>query len=243
MPNAHTQSQASASCTPRRWLHSYLRKLRGAGEQRLPVPGPVEAGVSWLGAFLGIFAVSGLNQVLKPILETSILIPSLGATAVLLFGVPESKLSQPRNVMCGQLVSATIGIATRNVLGSVLWLSAPVGMSLALLAMRLLAITHPPGLCVVLYMVVNTMGSSWWSMQWVTHHHRCLCVTMLRNTGGATALFAASAITPAPWAGWMFLPAIMLSTTIMLLIALLINNVRPMATYPRYWWGANGVFK
>lgn len=98
------------------------------------------------GAFLGIFAVAGINQALEPIMDTTLLIPSLGATAVLIFGVPESKLSQPRNVLVGQWMSAVIGIATRNVLGSVLWLSGPVGMSLALLAMRLTSTTHPPGM-------------------------------------------------------------------------------------------------
>lgn len=115
------------------------------------------------GAFLGIFAVAGINQALEPVMDTSLLIPSLGATAVLVFGVPESKLSQPRNVLCGQVLSAIVGIATRNVLGSVLWVSAPVGMSLALLAMRLTSTTHPPGALLVVAVHHDTLPA----------HRRC----------------------------------------------------------------------
>lgn len=177
------------------------------------------------GAFLGIFAVAGINQALESVLDTSLLIPSLGATAVLIFGVPESKLSQPRNVLLGQMISAIVGIATRNVLGSVLWVSAPVGMSLALLAMRLTSTTHPPG----------AKGPSCSEQQPVPDQPPC--------AGGATALIAASAVTPAPWAGWMFLPAVTLSTIVLLIVALLVNNVLTMVSYPRYWWGADGIFR
>lgn len=45
----------------------------------------------------------------------------------------------------GQVLSAVVGCCMRLALGKVLWLSAPLGMSLALVAMMLTRTTHPPG--------------------------------------------------------------------------------------------------
>jgi CBS domain-containing membrane protein len=60
--------------------------------------------------------------------------------------VPESKLSQPWNVIGGQVVSAVVGILVRLALASrVPWLANALGMSLALVAQQLLTMVHPPG--------------------------------------------------------------------------------------------------
>ena len=60
-------------------------------------------------------------------------------------GVPESKLSQPRNFLGGQVVSAVVGCVARLILGRVLWLSSAAGMAASLLAMQLTSTLHPPG--------------------------------------------------------------------------------------------------
>lgn len=127
------------------WAKAYVHKFRGGLDTRLPVPRPFELLWSWLGAFLGILAVSGLNELLFPHVKTTLLVPSFGASAVLLFGVMESKLAQPRNFIGGQILSAVVGLVVRMGLGNMLWLSAPLGMSLALLLMQLTSTTHPPG--------------------------------------------------------------------------------------------------
>lgn len=49
--------------------------------------------------FLGILWIAGINRYTLPDLDMRILNPTFGASAVLLFGVPESKLSQPRNFL------------------------------------------------------------------------------------------------------------------------------------------------
>lgn len=46
-PSAPNTSQDHL-CSPRRWIVSYLSKLRGAKEQRMPVPGVLELFVAWL---------------------------------------------------------------------------------------------------------------------------------------------------------------------------------------------------
>jgi hypothetical protein len=53
-------------------------------------------------------------------------------------------MAQPRNFVCGQILSAIIGITVRVIIPKP-WIAAPVGMSLALFAMQLTRTTHPPG--------------------------------------------------------------------------------------------------
>lgn len=124
---------------------SYLRKWRGGMDTSLPRPPPLELFFSWLGAFCGILLVAGLNQLLTPQVNLPLLVASFGASAVLIFGVTESKMAQPRNFIGGQVISALVGCSIRAAFHNLVWLSTAIGMSLALLAMQLTCTTHPPG--------------------------------------------------------------------------------------------------
>jgi CBS domain-containing membrane protein len=141
---------AGAPCVAR--VRAYLRKMGGGLDSALPLPQPIDAAVSTVGAFLGILAVAGVDAAIRGDAASDdesalpLLVYSLGASAVLLFGVPESKLSQPRNLLGGHIVSAAVGCTVRAALGArALWLTAAAGMSAALLAMELTSTVHPPG--------------------------------------------------------------------------------------------------
>ena len=73
----------------------------------LPVPPVLDMFWSFVGAFLSILAIAGLNQALVPSIGLSLLVASFGASAVLVFGVIESKLAQPRNFI-GKCLQATV---------------------------------------------------------------------------------------------------------------------------------------
>lgn len=123
---------------------SLPKKLKGGLDTRLPVPSWRNLFWSCLGAFLGIMAVCSLNQFASPEIDIAFLVGSFGASAVLVFAVLESKMSQPRNFLGGQVLSALVGVTTRVVIQQP-WIAGPVGMSLALLLMQLTSTTHPPG--------------------------------------------------------------------------------------------------
>lgn len=89
-------------------------------------------------------AVAALNEWVSPEINLPFLVGSFGASAVLIFAVVESKLSQPRNFVGGQTVSALVGVVVRLVIHEP-WIAEPVGMSLALVVMMLTSTTHPPG--------------------------------------------------------------------------------------------------
>jgi CBS-domain-containing membrane protein len=94
---------------------------------------------SGAGAVIGMSTVGGLA------IATGIplLIAPFGATAVLIFGQPRSVLAQPANVLGGYLVAALIGGAAM-VLFPGLWWAATIGVGLAIAAMLVLRVTHPP---------------------------------------------------------------------------------------------------
>lgn len=151
------------------WLSSYPKKFKGGLDTSLPFPPLSEVFWSWLGAFLGILAVSALNQWVTPEIDIALMVSergvrgvqwgrrrrgrgegvrarglrgwvqccstarfppvpcapvcgpqqgpppsprlsrctqvgSFGASAVLVFGMLESKMAQPRNFVGGQLI-------------------------------------------------------------------------------------------------------------------------------------------
>lgn len=68
-----------------------------------------------LGSLLGILAVSSLNQWVSPEIDLPFLVGSFGASAVLIFAVVESKLSQPRSVRTDLLLwAALLWIGSRH---------------------------------------------------------------------------------------------------------------------------------
>lgn len=109
-----------------------------------------------LGAGLGVL-LAGLLTHLFDGSNLPWLVAPLGASAVLVFGVPASPLAQPWAVVGGNTVSALVGIACMN------WLPLPpVGIAAAAVALAIgvmfaLRCLHPPGGAAALLMVLTGM--------------------------------------------------------------------------------------
>ncbi|MGB9846247.1 MAG: HPP family protein, partial [Desulfotomaculales bacterium] len=86
-----------------------------------------------------------------------LLVPSFGATAVLVYGAVNSPFAQPRNVVGGHLVSAATGVLVYQLIGSG-WLSLTLAVSLAILFMLLTRTVHPPGGATAFVAVWNGQG-------------------------------------------------------------------------------------
>lgn len=101
---------------------------------------------SWIGAFLGIYAVLICGQHLHlSSRESLFLIGSFGASAVLIYGAPSAELSQPRNLVGGHVLSAIIGVTVFMLIGESSIMASPLAVSLAIVAMHLTRTLHPPG--------------------------------------------------------------------------------------------------
>lgn len=87
---------------------------------------------------VGLLTLAGLTA----LTHEPFLIPPLAASMALIVGAPQLPLSQPRNVIGGQMASATVG-ALVGLVGHSLWLGALAG-ALALAAMMLCRMPHSP---------------------------------------------------------------------------------------------------
>ena len=139
--------------TPR--LMPYLRKMRGTTRGSPPRVSDVEVVWSWIGSFLGIGAVSLVSRVLAPVLDQGLMIGSLGASAVLVFGAPRSPLAQPRNLVGGHVLSALVGVVCFHYLGDS-GLAAALAVATAIALMHLSKTLHPPGGATALIAVIGS---------------------------------------------------------------------------------------
>jgi len=120
---------------------SKVKKILGIGQS---TANHSERLISALGGFLAIFCIIFISQSVLGLKESSIIIASMGATAVLLFAVPHSPLSQPWSVFGGHVISALIGVTFVQYSGTSI-LSASLAVGIAIGAMYYLRCLHPPG--------------------------------------------------------------------------------------------------
>ncbi|NUP97543.1 MAG: HPP family protein [Planctomycetaceae bacterium] len=141
-------------------LTDLIDRARGVPDRwRVPVRSGLRA-VSFKHAFwsglTGLFGILAIHFV-TTWSGQPLLIGSFGASAVLLFGVPDSALSQPRNLVGGHVLSALVAVATVALVGS-----GPLAIALAVgLSMFVMSLTrtlHPPGGATALIGVQGAAG-------------------------------------------------------------------------------------
>ena len=113
---------------------------------------PLFAGV---GAAIAIGLLSYLSATFQDI---ALLMAPFGATAVLVFGLPESPLAQAKNVIIGHLITAFIGVFFVQVIG-VSSFSLAIATGLGVSVMLLTKTTHPPAGANPLLIMLS--GQSW----------------------------------------------------------------------------------
>lgn len=109
---------------------------------------------STAGGFLGILLITVVTYQLIGADAAVIIVPSMGASAVLLFAVPHGKLSQPWALFGGHLISAMIGVACYQLIPQPA-LAAALAVGLAIGAMHITHCMHPPGGATALAAVIG----------------------------------------------------------------------------------------
>lgn len=180
-------------------LLNYFEKMRGGKTVPPRAPGH-EIFWSSLGSFLGILTVYFVGHLQGLQLEENLfLIGSFGASAVLLYAIPNSPFAQPRNLILGHVLSATAGVSCMMLLKDNIAITAAAAVSLSIVFMHLSRSLHPPG--------------------------------------GATALIAVIGGDNIHALGyWYVITPIGLGALLMLIIALLVNNLSQHRRYPQYWF-------
>ena len=128
------------------WLDKFLPKPNTAsGREQLRAGIGAIVGLM-LTAFLSYFFLSGKSGM-------AFLVAPMGASSVLLFGVPASPLAQPWSVFGGNVVSAIVGVTCASLIDNPM-LAAPLAGGFAIVCMFLLRCLHPPGGAVALTAVL-----------------------------------------------------------------------------------------
>ena len=116
-----------------------MDKLKGDGAALPPRPSLQAAAIAWVGGFIAIAAVALTGDFMAWVL----MLGSFGASCVLIFGFPDAPFSQPRNAVCGHVLSSFVGLVFLHLFGPEWWsVAAAVGTAIAL--MMLTRTVHPP---------------------------------------------------------------------------------------------------
>ena len=105
---------------------------------------------SWFGSFLAIAVTAYLSAKTN----SPLLMAPFGATSVLIFGVPDSPLAQPRNLIGGNLIAAVVSLTILHLFGSEPW---TMGMAVAtsIGMMQFTGTLHPPSGAVALVIMMT----------------------------------------------------------------------------------------
>ncbi len=136
-------------------VENYFFKIRGS-KRSVALDRPHHKHIlwSWFGSFIGIAATAYLSVKTG----TPLLMAPFGATSVLIFGVPDSPLAQPRNVIGGNFIAALVSLTILHLFGSEPWAMA-MAVATAIGMMQLTGTVHPPSGAVAL--VVMMSKASW----------------------------------------------------------------------------------
>ncbi|KAJ5562848.1 HPP-domain-containing protein [Penicillium sp. DV-2018c] len=160
---------------------------------------------SFLGAFAGLCVVQVIFNYSHYFTDRGVpgLIASYGASAVLVYGAIESPLAQPRALIFGHFFSALVGICVTK-------LFSLMPNEEKFNQLRWLAASLSSAIAIVVMQITET-----------TH-----------PPAGATALLPA--VDLAVWdMSWYYLPVILLSSVLILAVALIVNNIQ--RRYPVFW--------
>lgn len=125
----------------KKWLVTYLSKIKGRMDEN-PMAQVEFPELFWssLASLIGI----GLIALLASLYWEPLVLTSFGSSAALVYGACHAPLSQPRNLVGGQVISAFSGVFTYQLWGDQWWAMA-VAVALAVALMLLTGTLHPPG--------------------------------------------------------------------------------------------------
>jgi CBS domain-containing membrane protein len=110
---------------------------------------------TFIGSFVGIASIGFLNSQILSVSDNLFLVGSFGATSVLIYGVINSPLAQPRNLIGGHVLSAIIGV-TVSLLVKEVWFAAALAVSLSIVVMQITKTLHPPGGATALIAIIGS---------------------------------------------------------------------------------------
>ena len=143
----------------------WLNRARRFLDIELEYVSTAEKLVATIGGFVGITLIAYISYQVTGAMGAALIVPSMGATAVLVFAVPHGKLSQPWPLIGGNLISAVVGVSCYKLIPDP-FIAAGLAVGLAIGSMHLMSCVHPPGGATALAAVIggpaiNSLGYSY----------------------------------------------------------------------------------
>lgn len=135
-------------------MKAFLDKMKG-GAQSPPRMSLHEILCSFLGGFFGIGACAFLSRHFFEPRDLVLIIGSMGASAVLVYGAIKSPLAQPRNLIGGHVISGLVGVLSFQLMPQDIVLASALAVSLAIAVMGATKTLHPPGGATALIAVIG----------------------------------------------------------------------------------------
>jgi CBS domain-containing membrane protein len=110
---------------------------------------------TFVGSFVGIGLIGYSQSRSFSELDNLFLIGSFGASSVLIYGVIQSPLAQPRNLVGGHLIAAFVGVTIRYLIPEV-WLACALAVSISIVLMQITRTLHPPGGATALIAIIGS---------------------------------------------------------------------------------------
>lgn len=129
---------------PRRIIRKQYRKARYILYRETLID-TKEHVLTFIGSFVGIGLIGLLNSKYLVASDNLFLIGSFGASSVLVYGLINSPLAQPRNLIGGHVICAIIGVTVFKLFSAELWMACALAVSLSIVAMQITKTLHPPG--------------------------------------------------------------------------------------------------
>lgn len=119
---------------------------------------PIDHLWTFLGAFFGISLIGFIQHYELPLSDHVFLIGSFGASAVLIYGVTNSPLAQPRNLFGGHLIGAFVGVCVAKLIPSpnLIWIASGLAVASCIVLMQISKTLHPPGGATALIAVIGS---------------------------------------------------------------------------------------
>jgi CBS domain-containing membrane protein len=115
-----------------------------------------DQGITFLGSFVGVGLIGILTTLHLGAHDNLFLIGSFGASSVLIYGIVNSPLAQPRNLIGGHVICALVGVTVQLLIPEETWLAASLAVSISIVMMQITKTLHPPGGATAL---IATIGS------------------------------------------------------------------------------------
>jgi CBS-domain-containing membrane protein len=149
--NIETTKAIAVTLTTDRFLrHSELKKAKRRTDKLYYLI------ITYISSFIGIAGIAFVNEKFFSSTDMVLLIGSFGATAVIVYGLPESPLARPLNVLSGHVMSSVIGVTSFIFFKDIPWVAAAVAVSTSILAMQITNTVHPPGGATALIAVIGS---------------------------------------------------------------------------------------